>query len=42
MSLLKHFIGHILEVQPNIIVTYNGDAFDWSASHHGNTIVTHC
>lgn len=23
------FFDHILEVQPNIIVTYNGDFFDW-------------
>ncbi|XP_022098482.1 DNA polymerase epsilon catalytic subunit A-like [Acanthaster planci] len=27
--LLQRFIDHILEVRPNIIVTYNGDSFDW-------------
>ena len=28
-ALLQRFIDHILEVKPNIIVTYNGDSFDW-------------
>ena len=27
--LLKRFFEHIIEVQPQIIVTYNGDNFDW-------------
>lgn len=44
VSLLKHFVGHILEVRPNIIVTYNGDLFDWPfldsrCSFHGITLV---
>jgi DNA polymerase epsilon subunit 1 len=38
-ALLRRFFEHILEVQPQIIVTYNGDFFDWPfvetrASHH--------
>lgn len=37
---MKHFIGHILEVRPNIIVTYNGDVFDWLVCYHGNIIVS--
>ena len=28
-SLLQRFLDHVLEVKPNIIVTYNGDSFDW-------------
>ncbi len=28
-SLLRKFFDHILEVRPNIFVTYNGDLFDW-------------
>ena len=28
-SLLERFIQHFKDVRPNIIVTYNGDAFDW-------------
>lgn len=28
-SLLRKFFDHILEVKPNIFVTYNGDLFDW-------------
>ena len=28
-ALLRRFFDHILEVQPNIFVTYNGDFFDW-------------
>lgn len=40
MSLLRRFFGHIQDVQPSIIVTYNGDSFDWPfvdarASHWG-------
>ena len=27
--LLRRFFDHILEVKPNIFVTYNGDSFDW-------------
>ncbi|EDO36342.1 predicted protein, partial [Nematostella vectensis] len=39
-GLLRRFFEHILEVKPNIFVTYNGDSFDWPfvearASHHG-------
>ncbi|RCN31046.1 b, exonuclease domain protein, DNA polymerase family, partial [Ancylostoma caninum] len=26
---IKRFFDHILEVRPNVIVTYNGDFFDW-------------
>ena len=37
---MKHFISHILEVRPNIIVTYNGDAFDWLVRYHSNTMIT--
>jgi DNA polymerase epsilon subunit 1 len=29
VSLLQRFFDHVIEVQPNIIVTYNGDVFDW-------------
>ena len=29
VSLLRRFFDHITEVQPQIIVTYNGDHFDW-------------
>lgn len=29
MQLLQKFFDHIMEVRPNIIVTYNGDFFDW-------------
>ena len=29
VSLLRRFFDHILEVRPNILVTYNGDLFDW-------------
>ena len=29
VSLLRKFFEHILEVKPNIFVTYNGDSFDW-------------
>ena len=28
-SLLRKFFDHILDVKPNIFVTYNGDLFDW-------------
>jgi DNA polymerase epsilon subunit 1 len=28
-SLLKRFFEHIIEVQPQVIVSYNGDYFDW-------------
>lgn len=39
-SLLQRFFEHVLEVKPNIFVTYNGDSFDWPfvearAAHHG-------
>ncbi|CAH3120153.1 unnamed protein product [Pocillopora meandrina] len=40
LSLLQRFFEHILEVKPNIFVTYNGDSFDWPfvearATYHG-------
>ncbi|CAJ0927336.1 unnamed protein product, partial [Mesorhabditis belari] len=28
-ALLRRFFDHILQVRPSIIVTYNGDSFDW-------------
>ena len=28
-GLLRRFFDHVKEVRPNIIVTYNGDGFDW-------------
>ena len=28
-SLIRKFFDHILDVKPNIFVTYNGDSFDW-------------
>ncbi|KAI9179806.1 DNA polymerase epsilon catalytic subunit [Blastocladiella emersonii ATCC 22665] len=28
-DLLRRFFDHIVEVQPHVIVTYNGDFFDW-------------
>ena len=28
-SLLRHWFDHMIEVKPNIYVTYNGDFFDW-------------
>ncbi|XP_033110052.1 DNA polymerase epsilon catalytic subunit A-like isoform X2 [Anneissia japonica] len=28
-ALLHRFLDHVLEIKPNIIVTYNGDLFDW-------------
>jgi DNA polymerase epsilon subunit 1 len=38
--LLKRFFGHIQEAKPTVVVTYNGDFFDWPfvetrAAHHG-------
>ena len=36
LSLLTKFIDHIMTVKPNIIVTYNGNSFDWPVhSMHG-------
>ena len=29
MACIQKFIDHVLEIKPNIIVTYNGDMFDW-------------
>lgn len=29
MAVIQRFFDHILEVKPHIIVTYNGDFFDW-------------
>ena len=28
-SLLRRWFDHMIEVKPNIYVTYNGDFFDW-------------
>ena len=28
-ALLRRFFDHIIDVQPQIISTYNGDSFDW-------------
>ena len=28
-SLLSKFCSHLLELKPHVIVTYNGDSFDW-------------
>ena len=28
-ALLKKFLTHIQELQPHVVVTYNGDRFDW-------------
>ena len=39
LSLLTKFIDHIMTVKPNIIVTYNGDNFDWSV--HARKFNTH-
>ncbi|XP_065196318.1 DNA polymerase epsilon catalytic subunit A-like [Sycon ciliatum] len=40
LAMLQRFFAHIQDVKPNIIVTYNGDSFDWPfvearAAHHG-------
>ena len=45
VSLLRRFFDHMMEEKPNIVVTYNGDLFDWPfmdarASHHGITMTT--
>lgn len=29
ISLIRTFFNHLLRVQPQIMVTYNGDFFDW-------------
>ncbi|KAJ6622010.1 DNA polymerase epsilon catalytic subunit 1 [Pseudolycoriella hygida] len=29
MALIQKFFDHILEIKPHVIVTYNGDFFDW-------------
>lgn len=29
LSLIRTFFNHLLRVRPQIIVTYNGDFFDW-------------
>ncbi|KAM8707435.1 hypothetical protein ACLKA7_011510 [Drosophila subpalustris] len=29
MQLLQRFFDHVMEVRPHIVVTYNGDFFDW-------------
>lgn len=28
-ALIRHFFDHILRVKPTVMVTYNGDCFDW-------------
>ena len=28
-ALIRHFFDHILQIKPTIMVTYNGDYFDW-------------
>jgi DNA polymerase epsilon subunit 1 len=28
-ALLRKFISHVQELRPHVIVTYNGDFFDW-------------
>lgn len=30
ISLIQRFFDHILRIKPHVIVTYNGDFFDWS------------
>jgi DNA polymerase elongation subunit (family B) len=40
LDLIQRFFDHILETRPNLIVTYNGDFFDWPfvearATFHG-------
>ncbi|GAB6019923.1 hypothetical protein CHUAL_001454 [Chamberlinius hualienensis] len=40
MKLLQRFFDHIINVKPNVFVTYNGDMFDWPfiearAAFHG-------
>ena len=45
VSLLRHFFDHFQEQRPNIVVTYNGDLFDWPfvearASHHNISMMT--
>ncbi|PAV80405.1 hypothetical protein WR25_03570 [Diploscapter pachys] len=44
-AVIRRFFDHILTVQPNIIVTYNGDFFDWPfvetrADIHGLDMMT--
>lgn len=29
LALIRKFFDHFLEIRPNIVVTYNGDFFDW-------------
>lgn len=29
LALIKKFFDHIMEIRPHIVVTYNGDFFDW-------------
>ena len=29
LHLIQRFLEHMLDRKPNIIVTYNGDSFDW-------------
>lgn len=28
-AVLRKFVSHIQELKPHVIVTYNGDKFDW-------------
>jgi len=29
VSTIRRFFDHVVEVKPNVFVTYNGDFFDW-------------
>jgi DNA polymerase epsilon subunit 1 len=43
---LMQFFDHLLQIKPSVMVTYNGDFFDWPfvdarASHHGIQLETY-
>ena len=40
VSLIQRFLDHVIEVKPHIIVTYNGDFFDWSFVEARATFMT--
>lgn len=45
-AVLVRFFGHLLRVRPHIMVTYNGDNFDWPfvdarAASHGILLASH-